>query len=664
MKISNLIFLGLLFLLAGCGAKPEGTSSVKLQIGGISGLMAAGSSVQFDGGVIVVGHRLDDSQSVRLVFNNGAEDKVAFLKKGQWEFAAVGWTKNAAGDGAFTGINRCAYTGIVDIVNDDTFINFNMLKANCSGFVSMSDGQVMKFSPDLFRRTETVGGVGQVEQFVNFKLMTCGTLETTYDELTKKTTYDICNGGGITTKYKIAIKGGYKAGPDASLGSLESSCLSPGSITDVKIPLGSEDDHIMDFEILLYTTGDCSGTPIIYSFKERSLVNGITGITQKAAAALGGSSDHVIMYVEHNASTVTEFASYNSMYGDGHDGDLILPSPVPTYSVPGTHYFAISSATASGTEWAYSTDISTSGIQPGDEVMWYVTDAAYDAQVTGKKGCGSSTSYTAGDMVRGMYGVARVTGTTTNTIYLSKGIHQNVEKAGGLKVNLNSPNFLTDNYCKIQFVKLYNWNSITQDLNATMNASISALDYDGTKGGILAFKVRHKLALNNPSYPLVLNVEGKGPVSAEVPVGNKSLCSNAGFKCVFFGEVTAGGANGGILVGSSRVIDFADSSKLKLTARGPSSASGGWIEFMTSDLLPPPPGTTAVNATVEIDTYGTEYINPNTFDRYGVGYFNFCQKSPNVVMTALYGNVSVASSTKPASFMGDGFVQRNWVCAQ
>lgn len=656
MKISNLIFLGLLFLLAGCGAKPEGTSSVKLQIGGISGLMAAGSSVQFDGGVIVVGHTLDDSQAVRVVFNNGAEDRDIILKKGEWEFAAIGWSKNLATDDLFTGVNRCAYKRI-SVLNDDVSVDFNFTRANCGGF-PIATGNLV-FSQSSFLETVSTN----VSQFMRLNLVSCNSLLATVDSTTGRVLNPSCesNTAGISGSARIVVHGGYKDSQNNdALGVLYSQCVnftSGKASTDLRLPVGDVSDRIFNYEVQLFSSTNCTSAPLTYRFFDSSVINGMMGFYQKAGVQVEDVNpstpieNKVVLYLEHNATTQEEMPSFNSLYGDGHNGALAWSSN--SFNLGDQHYLKLNNITKTAGVTSYNVTnevlkTATGTFSAGDEVFWYVTKATYG---TSLYGCTSNhASPVFGDFVSGMGGFAKVQAVQDNGSYitglvLDHPIHVNYP-VNGVKTLLNEP--VIGSNCSIQFVKVFNWSSVSTSYNTSH--SIIPYSYNGTfsKGGITAFRIREKISLAQMSTLNIAQYANSFPSGTDY-----SHCGSFQYQCYSPGSGTVGG---GIVIGRVRVIDVGNASVLNLDVGGQTSSGGGFLDFAVSDLLPPPPGTSSVVGNIQLNAYGPASN--------GVLYFNYCQKSSMIStlnVTYSYNGANYAA-TKVGS--GDGFIQKKWVCAQ
>lgn len=114
----------LLFLLANCSQKKVAVTT-KLKL--FSGNLAMG--VPLNGGILIVGRSADKANEISVVLNSGADEKSVDLQKGRWEFAAFAWTGE---NGNFTGANKCAYTGFVDIGEVEQSVSFDLSTARCA----------------------------------------------------------------------------------------------------------------------------------------------------------------------------------------------------------------------------------------------------------------------------------------------------------------------------------------------------------------------------------------------------------------------------------------------------------------------------------------------------------------------------------------------------
>src|SRR5438445_7054140 len=95
-KIFSLMLIAI--LTTACGSKGKSQTSFKI----LSGNIMAASVTTFPGGILIMGRTLDDTQSFISAYSS---DMVLELKKGDWEFATIGWM----GASPITGNQQCAY---------------------------------------------------------------------------------------------------------------------------------------------------------------------------------------------------------------------------------------------------------------------------------------------------------------------------------------------------------------------------------------------------------------------------------------------------------------------------------------------------------------------------------------------------------------------------
>ena len=500
--MKNIITMCLaLTLIISCGKKTQSTQS-KISFLGASAMTGGGSIM--GGGIIVVGHRIDESEKFTIALNNANDEQTLDLQKGDWEFAAIGWE---GGSGPFTGTNRCGYSGIINLNSAETAINFTMNYATCAGIPG--HGEV--FSPSSFMH---LGALAEPNQFMNIALKSCNSLTITGFRPTA------CNGVGLTGSVKVIAVGSQ----DGSMGShplpsLEGSCQTPldanGSLsTDLKIPVGNyingKVENLMKTSILAYQSFDCTGTPIEYRFNDSMFV----GINQpNLKAAVDFSGPNTILFLEHNATTVSANIG-TGPFGFGMDGDTAL---VPQVAA---EYGRI--------KGIYSTpeiDIAVgSGIQVNDEIMWYVNSQS------GNVNCG--------DFLRGMYGFAQVKNINVGAV-ITLGLDHSLTSypltLGGV-APLLPPVFPA---CSMQVVRVRQYRNII--LTAASNLTVLAFNPANNTGGLFPFKVSNLLDLTGGS--LTISADGAGFTGAS----DISDCTAAlGYRCLKM----AGGTNlgGGIVL--------------------------------------------------------------------------------------------------------------------
>jgi hypothetical protein len=297
MKYFLLILFSILFCIS-CGKKDQKLQTKISFFSGSQAMLAGGT--QMNGGIIVVGHRLDDSEHFQIGLINASDEKFVDLSKGLWEFAAIGWEGSV--DGMFTGNNRCAYSGIIDLNMNDTLVAFNLDYATCSNL----PGHGAIISPPEFLYNSS-GSI--TDQFKPIKIKSCGSL-TGNCALTGTAVSP--SEYGITGSVKIGAIGEMKIGTAINLlPSLVSGCISLTSnkiaTTQITLPVGNyingKYENLMETTVAAYSTTDCTGASVKYRFKD-TLLKGLSTTNAGAIVATSAGTNVTELTIEHNASTV------------------------------------------------------------------------------------------------------------------------------------------------------------------------------------------------------------------------------------------------------------------------------------------------------------------------------------------------------------------------
>ncbi|MBC7537571.1 MAG: hypothetical protein H7281_02025 [Bacteriovorax sp.] len=160
MKKIFLVFLIALFVFS-CGKKGE-SSKAKFKI--FAGNMTdADVQSVFPGGLLVLGRSSDGQQSFTLAYQSGLELN---LKKGDWEFATIGWM----GANPMEGNQQCSFQHF-DIQVDSAVISFNMSKQGC---LTLAGSGGNRFTDPLFY--DYLGGT--YNGFKKLQIKTCPDLIT------------------------------------------------------------------------------------------------------------------------------------------------------------------------------------------------------------------------------------------------------------------------------------------------------------------------------------------------------------------------------------------------------------------------------------------------------------------------------------------------------
>lgn len=512
-KFITFFILSLLFI--SCGKK-AGTTQTKLSFfGGNSSMLNSG--VQMNGGIIVSGYKKDGTDKFSIALANANDEKVLELSKGDWEFVAIGWTGSAAGN--FTGANRCAYTGVVNLFFNDTAITFNLDFASCASVPN--HGEV--FSPASY-----MSSVVAPNQFLTLDLKSC-------DALILGTS-PVCSATpGLMKSFQVIAHSSF------GFADLSSNCQAPLDAnsylkTSLAVPVGNfinnNNESIMKLSVKTYTSTDCTGKGIVYDFKD-SMLSGIRQATLKAGTAVANGA--TTLWIESNAMTGT---GLGALAGDGHDGVLTLtaapfyqetnsttaPGTIPV--VPPDYGWVTNIDVVAGTPSVSVAPAEAASIATGDEIMWYVN---FEASI----GCG-------GGLKPSMYGFAKVIGTPTlsvqKVIPLDHSILDYVPN-GAPPLKLAKPtNFAT--ICSIQIVKVKNFYDINvPGVAGTIN--VANFDANLSVGGLFPFRVKNQILISDVSGSfgsLTINASGRGQYMPTV-LGcvNGVLTGSGGKRCMPMG---------------------------------------------------------------------------------------------------------------------------------
>lgn len=329
MKLFIAIIL-LTTIFASC-SKNQSKSTLKINIG----QMFTGSTV-LGGGVYLVGHSMDDKEMFQTFILDPNIDFQLDLPKGNWEFAAIGWTgiSNAAQvNNIFTGSNLCAYVGPVNLIQDTTTLTFNFDYATCANVPN--HGAVFA-DPATFMENQTQ------YQFLRVQIESCNSLDMsspTYPRCVDANNAAVV-GGGLTRSARFNVLGMQKGTIVRALPGVATSCITfandgTSGALDLRIPAGNvingSDEKIFNSELELFTSSDCSGTPLTYNFGDHSIANGFNFPNQKEILyhLTSAGSNFSKIFIEHNPMTVSNNIGYNR-FGYGSDGDLVLSGPAPS----------------------------------------------------------------------------------------------------------------------------------------------------------------------------------------------------------------------------------------------------------------------------------------------------------------------------------------------
>lgn len=538
--IQYFILILSLFVFASCGEKKIATSNVKLNLG----YLITSGSLSLNGGVVIIGHTLDDKENLSLALPNGSTDFVLELKKGKWEFAAMAWN----GATPMSGETRCSYSGVVDINTDAADIKFNMTRPNCKGFTAANE--VITFSPPAYLENDVNS---DPNQFKRLEVRSCLTLNSGGVGCTDPS--------GLTMSYRFVVPGFYQgASGNRALPSLMSGCFTSGTLptNGVRLPVGTGTDDIVDFQLLAYRSSDCTGDELNFFFRDRSPYMGLNGTSIKSN--LNSESMASVIYIEHNPETVNEFNPVGSFFGFGRDGDLLTFNFTSYHVMPDAIYGRIKSINSANPNTIHLQGIGKQ-INLYDEVLWYVNFE------NSANSCGAST---VNRFTKGMFGIATVKqksepDAATTTLVLTRAIND-YQLEDGTKIFLDIP---TDSSllsgCSIQVVKIMQYRNIS--FPATLGSVIKPPAFSEATGigGILALKVADNIYQTADQQGFDVSAKG-------LNVSNKfqADCFNVKKRCMQMGEGAGNSLGGGIAMIQARnhVNQAVSGSKFKIAAAG------------------------------------------------------------------------------------------------
>lgn len=214
-----------------------------------------------DGGVLIMGKSEDGANSFRVGVANSNSDLTLDLAKGRWEFAAVGWV---GGAGIMSGTNSCAYTGFVDLKDNDSAVTFNFTKARCA---TAFNGRA--FSEHL---NSTVTG-----QFLQLYPVPCFQVtNANLDSAYCPTSPSVGDRPSNLASYKVIYEGEQKGQVIGSAAPLVSQCFETFGGVYPYLPMTSTStDSPLGFSLQFFPDNTCAGVPVTYNFKNGALLNNL-----------------------------------------------------------------------------------------------------------------------------------------------------------------------------------------------------------------------------------------------------------------------------------------------------------------------------------------------------------------------------------------------------
>lgn len=496
MRFRPLLLLVFLCFI-GCAKKSE-VIPVKLNLG-LSHLLEAGS--EFQGGVYIRGHSLDDEENLSIaLFIDGTTESEVDLKTGSWEFVAVGWT--GAGNSSQIAKNmrgqvKCAYVAH-EVNPENAAIELVLGAEDCQNSFGV-DG-------DIFSTAESMSN-GTFNEVV---VASCYGIEAANFAPSSSDCVQALSGGetnlGLTKSYQMILPGLLKREYGQiveNVPGISSACISISNRSGLKIPSGRNTaggSGIFEVWIKSYTSTDCSGGPVIYSFDELS--RNVDNLNKQSFfdAQSEVDSEVSVVYLQHNEETST---GIDLTFGAG--GITKTLSTVEIISQ--NHYASI----AGVDNPVLAPRLLNLGLYTGSEIHQFDEVAVYTNLGSG---CGDS-AYKAG-----RYRFSRVLSRDASHVQLEKSLK---DLFGADKF----PDF-THPDCSFQLVKVLSFG--TFDLKT--GGELSAPVFNGV-GAVIMMKVAQQFIFNGGT----LNVEDKSytsdvsGLSACLPVEEKNCApiGNSGF---------------------------------------------------------------------------------------------------------------------------------------
>lgn len=643
-------------LAASCSQKAKQTN-VKLSLGKIFG---SGSFMY--GGVLLMGHTIDDQEGFTTFILNASTDLQLDLKKGKWEFLAIGWQgaePNGNIENFLTGNHQCGYVGPIDLNNDQTNISFNLSYDGCMRVPN--HGAVLASSSFMGNTANA-----NVNQFLQLEVLSCKTVDYVNKRCLNDSGTPSDTSYGLTRSVRFAIEGNYKsAAGNRSLPGFLTTCY-PTATGDtgglnIRFPAGNPDltEKVAGIKLQLFTSNDCSGSPIIYNFNDKAMAQGINNTYQKAIAVpFGGSPSLTRILVEHNANTVSNMNGYNK-FGYGVEGDVTISTVVNVNPEDYARVIGFSSDTTTGNTILGLSSVDGASIAPYDSILLYVNDNRGG-------GCGTNaTSFQTGLML-----TAQVLSKTAspNILVLDRDIRR-VSPSITLDYPATSTNWgngLDKTVaCSIQVVKIRQYKNLTINSDAYLQAS--AFDSNSHKGGILAFKVSENFnVLGTSSIPSVIEASARGFLNHTPTLGN---CTN--MPCMQMGSSNNASIRGGGLIiadiarlnfvgagspPSAKLIIKNDGEVASTTLIATDVARGGHTNIYVGELVNSLTSGSDINITST--TNAGKYLS-SFFGNPGPGYFEVCHMPFDLTLASIASGSAIGSSGNVI-----GNVMINNICRQ
>ncbi|EQC45550.1 hypothetical protein [Bacteriovorax sp. Seq25_V] len=541
MKVIS--FLITILLLASCaGKKGHSSASFKVDLAALTGSLSTAN-----GGALLVGHTLDDKFSLSKALSVNDSDLVLELPNGVWEFYLVAWD-GGGGPTILEGVTKCSYSGTHTLDGNDTSVTFKLTTSNCA----------LPIPGDSELFSEFTYNNGSWPK-VNF-----------HSCLAIDDVANTCSGTGLTQSYRVSLGMDVDAGIAPPPHQLVSGCKTISDTNYLTLPSGDSLGGGFTPTVFFYTSTDCTGPEVVYAFKE-GFLRGSDGTgsqypnyTDSTAGTIivGGNLD---IYFEHNTETpVGAGPNPLQIFGTGADGNL-------------SSFSYVNHLVTNFSPDGRSANIeSTTGYNPGDEIMWYVSEF-------------TASSSECGPLRTGEYGFQRIK-TVTSGVMLEfyDTIKPNTDLTSGSSVDYTN--------CKIQVLRVPNIANFAVASTPTLNP------YSNGKGGIIAVRVRDKL-----TFSANISVLNKGTTH---PTHNPSMFSDYTNcddpkNCLPLGKGNGSAPGGGLILIFAREIDFSSNAAAITAGTTNVGAKAGRAMIVTDKIY-----ASGSSVTIDASKFTADGITP------------------------------------------------------
>lgn len=486
----KVLLLTTLFLsITSCGGEKKSSTEFSIDISALSG-----SGANASGGLMLIGHRVDDSAIFSKSFKSSDSDPILELDNGKWEFYLSYWN----GATPLTGSAFCAYSGPYELNGSETKISFQTSKSNCAQ--PIADGTYASYdanaSDDL--------------SFPTFTISTC------------LNNASSCSLNGLTKSFYVSLTSENKNTNIQGPGELKSNCIVPGDL--LTLPTGEAPGNgggIFKPIIYLFTSTDCTGPAVVYEFKD-GIQKNFTDTYIKSQYNFSGST--VNLRVVHNLNSPrTNISNITfEQFGTGDDGS----SPIGTQTI--SDFGKIVNIPNQ-----YSVELNSSqgsNFSIGQEIMWYVTE-----ETNAGSDCG-------GTIKPGHFGFQRIKNITGDSLEF----YENLRPSA---IALPSGSYLISGLCSMQIARVYNYQSID------LGSEIIGLAYNSIekRGGILAMRVRDTLKMQDNSS---IKSFGTGFINSSPNVNGYAHCIDGAPPCLKMGKGNGTFSGGGVTFVTANKLEF------------------------------------------------------------------------------------------------------------